>query len=88
MAIGRADRIAIDPTRANFGSPTSLDGVIERHHEWPAGNKCSKQDTEEDETGMPAVPSGTVEDTMILLKVALFAQSHSAQSAAHGALSW
>ena len=53
-----------------------------------AGQSDQKQDTEEDETGMPAVPSGTVEDTMIILKVALCAQSHGAQSAAHGALSW
>jgi hypothetical protein len=41
MGIGRAQRIPIDPTRADFGSPPSLDGVVEPHHEWPVGIKVA-----------------------------------------------
>jgi hypothetical protein len=60
MGIGRANRIAIDATRANPGSPAPLDGVIEPEHERSARDEGGQQHTKQDETGMATTPDGAV----------------------------
>ena len=86
MGIGRADGVPIDAAGANPGSPTPLDGVIEPEHDRPAGDEVGEQHTKQDETGMPTIPDGTVQNPMIVLKMMLVGQAHHPKSTGDGAL--